>query len=205
MGVFGHVPNKYPGDTLTARDIQTMREAVIGNRLIPTRDPRITSLQTGDGKLINIKHSATRWVYAVGLTTDGYVLVKDAIPLDSSWGATRRWSIAPGNSSMDRVRPAPGYGIQHFLFHVLDEPQPKASDPACRVEGGYVVPDFRMQPVSPAAVSSICGPCPPGSTSATGPQTVMRRKPKCGDCGQKIKQKMQAQHDIDTQLGLSDA
>lgn len=198
--MIGHVAPVKKGDHLTLARFNQVRQSAISSHFRNAQSG-VNVMQGATGTNVYFEPSKDRWVYAVGVTDDGHVLVKTAVPLQSAWPSGKlRWHVSPGIGGVLKVRPAPNYGLAHFVFHVIDGEQPGENDQTCEIRNGYLIPHQRMQQVAPAAVQSLCGPCPSGATQATNAQgqTVsMRRKPKCTPCEQKIKAKMKYQTSAD--------
>lgn len=148
--------------------------------------PGLDLNRTSGGTLASYKDPLRlRWVFVIGF--DGNVVLCK----EGRRGASG-WSVGTTNHSIIRANFPNGYTVEHFTFFQIgmrrnpetgeleDDPdwdgQPAATDLMCKIEGGLIVPDYRMLLVEPAAVEDLCEPCEPAETVAVDP-------PAGEDCG----------------------
>lgn len=133
-------------------DWEELRNSMRSNTLA-TSTAGVSLAPTPRGGLFTFEDPLrTRWVYVVGLREDGKILAKEAV-------STPVGDVVYDDNHIVAVSPAPGYTVEHFALFVIDGPQPAATDRACKMEAGRIVPDFRMLLIEPAAVEDLCEPC----------------------------------------------
>lgn len=96
----------------------------------------------------------TRWVFVIGIDRN-VVLCKECRPFA---GYRAGWEVEEINLAIIRARPAPNYTVEHFAHFIIDGTQPSETDLACKLIGGYIVPDYRFKLVEPPD-STECAEC----------------------------------------------